>query len=536
MFSYAGGESAQTLVPIEFLETQSLGLQSAGPQECTNYCDDISCFSSPFGVMVTDSPCDSDSDGDVDGVDLIGLAELLKNTFVFEGGQVQLPNDGSRLLVITMNEEFVGSATYFGYIDGQGEPVVTGFTIDIGEGTCNGSVDGQNRPIELILPNGAIITYSYNADGTFNFTLVNGDTIYSGENIVPIEENPGSTAGISANAGYEPASDEPNFEKPITGREVAVYGKDVLNKSANRLCQDKIDGLVECFASSALTELAEDITDFFLTATFMYVKSRQLRFAHDRIMEIGHCNDIEHPDYNASLCKIREILVQGWLGYHVKFYTVLYYAFKFFSEDLINEPGSNVTYEQLCTCNPVAYTGVGEYTNTIIAKFGNMGRATCQSDAAWSLVLNPDGRVGGIYVILKKANQTTSGDVYCVDLDQPEVITVEGYQSNNQFFWLEGGDFSTDNRFEGSYNLMNMTGSGSYEYINPQWEAYSRHDNVTLYRAECDQNSDCSDGKWCTGFEECFLGTCLEGNPPCEENQICDEEIYKCLDPPAARN
>ena len=49
---------------------------------------------------------------------------------------------------------------------------------------------------------------------------------------------------------------------------------------------------------------------------------------------------------------------------------------------------------------------------------------------------------------------------------------------------------------------MQMTGSGSYERIDEFWETYAYHTNVVLYRAECDQNSDCNDLKWCNGFEE----------------------------------
>jgi hypothetical protein len=535
--SFAGGESAQTQGPIDYLGTQSLVLQSTAPQECTNHCDDISCFSSTFGVTTTESPCDSDSDGDVDGVDLTGLAGLLKNTFEFEGGKAQLPNDGTRLLVLTMNEEYLGSVTYFGDLDDQGDPLLTGFSIDIGEGTCNGSVDLQKRPIELTFPNGAVLSFSYNADGTFNFTLVNGDTLYSGENIVPIGENTSSTAESNASIGYALASGGFTLSDPITGPEVAVYRKAILNNSANRVCQSHITGFGDCFASSILTELMENIADFFLVANFLHINDRQVIFTYAKLFNLGRCNTPGDPNHNANLCKIAPALLQGWTDHSDMIKTALYFAVKSLSEDMVNDPNGNVTFAQLCTCNPVAYTGLGEYSHSIIAKFGNMGRVTCESDAVWSLVLNPDHTVEGVYVILKQAYQTTNGDAYCTDLNPPQVANLAGeYQDNDRTFWVQGGDFFGGNRFEGSYSLWKMTGSGSYEDIGPMWESYSHHTNVTLYRAECDLDSDCSDGKWCTGFEECFFGTCLEGNSPCEENEICDEATYKCLSPPAALN
>jgi len=534
-----GGESARMQALIDHLATQSMELQSSESQECTNHCDDLACFTSTFGGTVTGSPCDSEPDGDVDGVDLIGLAELFKNTFVFEGGKVQLPNDGNRLLVITMSEEFVGSITYLGYLDPQGEPVVTGFTIDIGEGLCTGSVDQQIRPLELTLPNGAEVTFSYNGDGTFNFILINGETIYSGENLLPIDLN--SAAGANSNTIGESTSvsgiSEEAHTGPIQTAEVVVYSEGLLNIAANTHCGAQLNGFSECFASSVLTNIMAEVGDFSLLASLAYIKSRQVQFVKNKIDELGHCSEPGHEDYSEKLCNIKNIVTAGWVGYGQRLYAVLYSGLQTLGEALVNDPGKNVSYEDLCACNPVAYTGLGDYSHSIIAYYGEMGQATCESDAVWFLVLNPDGTVEGVYIVTKLAHQTTGGDVYCEDLDTPLIANLAGqYQSGDRTYWVQGGDFYGDNRFEGSYDLMKMTGSGTYLDFHDYWEVYAYHTNVVVHRAECDQDSDCNDLKWCNGIEECYIGACLAGNPPCEENEICNEVTYECESPPPAEN
>ena len=542
LISSVGGESPKMQVLNDPLENEPVGLQSSGAGDCTNHCDDLACFASSFGGTVTGSPCDSEPDDDVDGIDLTVMAGLMKNTFEFEGGKIQLPNDGNRLLVVTMEEEYLGSVTYQGYLNAQEEPVVTGFTIDIGEGLCTGSVDDQTRPLELTLPNGAVVTFTYNGDGTFNYIFVNGDTTYSGENLLPLDPDSMSAAG-SATIGetasaYGISESVEDLSGPITRREAEIQGKQLLNIITNEICRIELDDFRWCFASSLLTELVEDIDDLSFLSFFIYINGKQVEFARVRIDEIGHCGDSGHEDYNEYLCKINDILKQGWEDYFHRHVRVVYAIILSLSRGMVTHPTNPTTYTELCACQPVAYTGLGEYSHTIIAKFGNMGRATCRSDAVWSLVLNPDNTsVQGAYIVLKKAHQTTGGDVYCIDLDPPQLADLAGqYSKNPKTFWVQGGDFYGDNRFEGSYDLMQMTGSGSYERIDEFWETYAYHTNVVLYRAECDQNSDCNDLKWCNGFEECYLGTCLEGNPPCEPGEICNENTYKCESPPPGAN
>ena len=55
----------------------------------------------------------------------------------------------------------------------------------------------RREPLELNLPNGAVVTFTYNGDGTFNYVLVNGDTTYSGENLLPLDLY--NTAGAAPN-------------------------------------------------------------------------------------------------------------------------------------------------------------------------------------------------------------------------------------------------------------------------------------------------------------------------------------------------
>ncbi len=48
--------------------------------------------------------------------------------------------------------------------------------------------------------------------------------------------------------------------------------------------------------------------------------------------------------------------------------------------------------------------------------------------------------------------------------------------------------------------------------------------------SECLSDSDCDDGIFCNGEEECTDGECIDGQVPCDSEQICMENEAQCLD------
>ncbi len=48
--------------------------------------------------------------------------------------------------------------------------------------------------------------------------------------------------------------------------------------------------------------------------------------------------------------------------------------------------------------------------------------------------------------------------------------------------------------------------------------------------AECEKNSDCDDGIFCNGAEQCSDRVCMAGEPPCGDYQVCMEEEQVCWD------
>ncbi len=97
---------------------------------------------------------------------------------------VTFPVSGDTLLAVT--EDGVGSANYYGSIIADGSQVtLTGFDADTGDGWFTVSVDDQERPTELTLGT-TKLTVTYNADGTFNYEVLDGGTVvYSGSNLQP---------------------------------------------------------------------------------------------------------------------------------------------------------------------------------------------------------------------------------------------------------------------------------------------------------------------------------------------------------------
>ena len=47
---------------------------------------------------------------------------------------------------------------------------------------------------------------------------------------------------------------------------------------------------------------------------------------------------------------------------------------------------------------------------------------------------------------------------------------------------------------------------------------------------ECAVDADCDDKVFCNGTEECINGTCVNGQNPCGDEQVCKEGLQQCQD------
>jgi len=47
---------------------------------------------------------------------------------------------------------------------------------------------------------------------------------------------------------------------------------------------------------------------------------------------------------------------------------------------------------------------------------------------------------------------------------------------------------------------------------------------------ECETSADCDDGVFCNGAEACEAGTCVQGDLPCADDQLCREAREQCWD------
>jgi hypothetical protein len=479
---------------------------------CKLPCDDLACFSANFGMAGPDNPGDCDSDDDVDGGDLAVFAEKLGSIFFFEGGTGKLPFDGNRLITVTMGEGYAGSTTYFGSKNTDGEFAITGFTLDIGNGICHGSVDQEARPTHLNLPNGGELTFSYNEDGTFNFTLIEGDTLYSGANIIPSEGNSVDVGRFRAIAEHNLAdqTDDENEFTPYTVYQAFIKGKSLLNELADVVCKKKITSHDYCFASSNLTEIVDEFRTLSSYATSKAVEFHQLNALLNEITAARDCDSGSTPTKskpNDRICGIAESLEKLLDNIRWRYTAVIEVAIEKIADELVKE--NTTSYDYLCTCTSVAYSGIGNYEETFLSKIGNKGRKTCESDAYWFLKIEQDyfRTVTGGYLIFQKPDWLPNGDVKCKELTAPLVKYMDGgYNPLDNTFWASGGDFSVGDgsRFEGTYSLEKMTGSGEYAVSNEQFEKFGSHTNVIMTRAECIEDSDCPyDG------QQCLLGRCV---------------------------
>ncbi len=58
--------------------------------------------------------------------------------------------------------------------------------------------------------------------------------------------------------------------------------------------------------------------------------------------------------------------------------------------------------------------------------------------------------------------------------------------------------------------------------------------NITIGGPPLCANVNCDDGLFCNGVETCDQGNCVAGVAPCPVDQICDEALQQCSDPPGA--
>jgi hypothetical protein len=53
---------------------------------------------------------------------------------------------------------------------------------------------------------------------------------------------------------------------------------------------------------------------------------------------------------------------------------------------------------------------------------------------------------------------------------------------------------------------------------------------------ECECDNDCNDGLFCTGTETCADGTCVAGETPCNQGEVCVEDVDQCVELPPPQN
>jgi hypothetical protein len=58
-------------------------------------------------------------------------------------------------------------------------------------------------------------------------------------------------------------------------------------------------------------------------------------------------------------------------------------------------------------------------------------------------------------------------------------------------------------------------------------------DEENSFCKECSLATDCEDGLYCNGVETCENGICGNGEDPCEESETCDEESDICVEGPS---
>jgi len=55
---------------------------------------------------------------------------------------------------------------------------------------------------------------------------------------------------------------------------------------------------------------------------------------------------------------------------------------------------------------------------------------------------------------------------------------------------------------------------------------------TTTTALQCDSDTECDDGLFCTGIERCIDNVCTEGISPCADNETCDEDKNECVEAP----
>lgn len=114
---------------------------------------------------------------------------------------------------------------------------------------------------------------------------------------------------------------------------------------------------------------------------------------------------------------------------------------------------------------PVTYSGTGTYTITNSLDFGLRGSETCESDQEWTITLYDDGTLSVQQEITRTAGVRTDGHAFCVDYDEPVILTRFGTHANWEFEYTE----ST----LAPYNVIGVYSPGSIR-SEPDW--YSNND------------------------------------------------------------
>lgn len=99
--------------------------------------------------------------------------------------------------------------------------------------------------------------------------------------------------------------------------------------------------------------------------------------------------------------------------------------------------------------------------------------------------------------------------------------TVNGYVARWTNVTAADGSFSVKSEWD------NTLGAGASNTKGYAMGAFRLEESSTL----CDVPSECNDGLFCNGIEDCVSGVCVSGAPPCTDPDlpVCDEDIDACL-------
>ena len=124
-------------------------------------------------------------------------------------------------------------------------------------------------------------------------------------------------------------------------------------------------------------------------------------------------------------------------------------------------------------------------------------------------------------IVLRFANYLYHLDPETADVD----ISYNNGVWNNLARYTGDVDEITELALAGTPDTIKLR----FNYYNANYEWYWAIDNIQVLgmTPPCDRNSDCDDGVYCNGIEECVENHCAPGAPPCDaDGNWCDGEEF----------